>query len=178
MFSVIGTLSSLFSIAKSGVKLVTERPVHTLAALAIVAGSYFAYNFAYDRGVASTVEEMDELKERLKDQIDLVNARNTKIAALETAVAVQVTNNKEAMTALNAQLGSIVESYSRNLRIAALSKSVETRTITVSVPNTTKTAEVQFQDGNIVCDRYPAGYVSTVNDAVSKTVATMRGESK
>lgn len=178
MFSILGLLSSGISIVKGGVKLVAERPLHAVAALAIVAGSYVAYNFAYDRGVASTTKELDELRSRLKDQIDLVNARNLKIAALEASVEVQVSNNKEAMTALNTQLESIVESYSRNLRITVLSKTVETRTITVSVPNTTKTAEIQFQNGNVVCDRYPMGYVDTINAAVSKTVDTMRGDSK
>lgn len=175
---ILSIIASGFTLVKTGLKLVTERPGQTLAIVAIAAGGYFAYNFAYDRGVASTTEELNELRGRLKEQIDLVNARNTKIAALESEVSVQVANNKEAMTVLNTQLESIVESYSRNLRIAALSKSVETRTVTVSVPNTTRTTEVQFQDGNIVCDRYPTGYVSTVNEAVSKTVSTMRGESK
>lgn len=157
-------------------EVITKNPGKAAACVGLAVLAYVGYNFAYTRGAESRDEQVTELKTKLDEQIKLVLERNAKLDALSAASTAIADSNKLVIDMFKSELAAVQENYAANLAVASRGPKVITKYVEVPVPGSTETTQVQFQNGLVVCDRYPAGYAETVNQAVAKTRETMRKE--
>lgn len=164
---VLSAISAVFQVA-------LKHPVQTAVVIGVCVGAYFLNNWAYDRGAKSRDTEVAALTQQVERMALQIEERNSKIQALEDFSTVLANAIQTNVRDLQRDLEGLRNTYEAALAEARKNPKVITKVVEVKLPGEERIVEVMVQNGNVVCDRYPEGYDTTVNKMVDRTIETMR----
>jgi apolipoprotein N-acyltransferase len=161
--TVFGDIASW---AKANPRLAADILVEVVVIVVCLYGGYRWAAHKYDAKIA-------QLQSVVQQYQALDKQRQDKIAALETSSKQAADQLDQFKTDTAKRVDSIISNYTQALKIAQ--SQVKVQIVKVKDPNTQAELPITFEDGNLVCNRFSAGFTTTVNNLID-TANTQIGE--
>jgi hypothetical protein len=151
------------------IEFVTKNPVLTGVIVLVVVSNLLTHHFTEKHTDAAVRKELAPVITHLTGEVEKANkeiiARNGKIDALEKSSKKDADDAAAIIAGKSKELDSVVTKYK-----AELSKSSKIVINTVTLPaesgKAPLTVNVQTEGGQVVCNRFPSTYMTTINEMI------------